>query len=105
ARAHIRPRKRRRDRAVVEQVARMRDHDVARIAAVDLDADLARLGAEMLVAAPAERAGAAADPWIDDVTLPRTDGDGFRPDGLDRAFDFMPEREGQRPAAGELRLA
>jgi hypothetical protein len=94
----------------------MRHQHMARIAAIHRDAEMARRGAQILLAVPARRTGAAADPGIHRNFAPsrrrrirRHIGAG----GFDRPGDLVAERERQRPpgrdieplVAGELEKA
>ena len=76
----------------------MRHQHVACIAAVHRDAEGARRIAQVLVAAGANPAFAAADPRIGGVALARLGSLGVGPRRLNRPRDLVPEREGQRPA-------
>src|SRR5215207_4787323 len=82
----------------VEQIARVRNGDVVRIPAVAIYAEEARLSAEVLVAAPADRAGPAADPRVDEAHVARADAASLGPDGDDLACRLVPERQGHRNA-------
>ena len=62
ARAHVGAGERRRQRGVIDQIARMRHQHMRGKAAIDLDAEVARRGAQILLAGAAGRAFAAADP-------------------------------------------
>src|SRR3954470_14824524 len=65
---------------------------------VAINAEEARLGAEVLVAAPADRAGPAADPRVDEAHVARADAASLGPDGDDFACRLVPERQGHRNA-------
>src|SRR5208283_2940343 len=67
------------------------------------NAEMARRRAEVLLAVPAGRAGAAADPRIDRDAASRRDrgvGTGF----LHHAGDLVAEREGKRAAGADIEL-
>ncbi len=83
----------------------MRHQHVGGVAALRLNADLARLRAKMFVAAPADRALAAADPWINHIAFADGDAAHIRPHGCKLAFDFMTKRKRKRPAAGKFRAS
>ena len=68
-RARIGAGDRRRRVAVIVEVGGMRYQHVVGIAAVDIDPDRGGAVAELLVAALADRAFAAADPGIDDALV------------------------------------
>jgi hypothetical protein len=78
----------------------MRHHDVAGIAARAKNAEIARRRAEMLVAAPAGRAGAAAVPGIDQAALAR-----LKPDGVGSGRHHFADRlVAERDRRGEAAL-
>ena len=104
ARAHQRAGDLRRDALHVEQVARMRHQHVRGVAAVHGDAERARRIAQVLVAARAQPALAAADPGIGRVALARLDALGLGARRLDRAGDLVAQREGQRAVAAHVEL-
>src|SRR5215475_383523 len=104
-RAHQHAGERRRQRRVVEKIARMRHQHVAGITAVGRDAEMPRRGAQVLRAQPAPRAGAAADPRKDRDLAPRRR-HGIGRDSCSGAFDdagdLVAEREGQGAARRDV---
>jgi hypothetical protein len=89
----------RRQVADVEQVARMRNHQVIAVAAGAEHADAAGLEAELLVAAPAHPALAAAHPRIDQPPVADLDALRRRTDRHHLADVLVPERHRQLHAA------
>src|SRR5215475_7293690 len=88
----------------VEQVARVWYADVAGIAAIDGNPERLWRIAQMLVAARAQAALAAADPGIGGVELAANHALRVGPDRLHGASDLMAQREGQRPVAAHVEL-
>ena len=100
--AHQRAGERRRKRCVIDQIARMRDEHVAGKAAVGGDAEMMMVGAQVLLAGTAGRAGAAADPGIDRDAVADHRAFGIRSCAFDHAGDLMAERERQRAILGDV---
>src|SRR5690606_8547231 len=92
---------------VVDQIPLIRDQDMGGIPAVPEYADrLLCTGADMFVAVPAGRAGAAADPGENKPALPGLGGARRGPDGGNAADDFMSGRQRQQCAViGSYHLA
>ena len=77
----------------------MRHGDVIGVAAVAVDPEKARLGAEVLVAAHADGAASAPDPWINEAHLARTYGSsGLRARRHDLTGRLVPEGQGDLDA-------
>jgi hypothetical protein len=77
----------------------MRHQHMARKAAVNRNAEMTLRRAQILLAVPASRAAAAADPWIDRDLAARLRGGVCADIGagaLDHAGDLVAEREGER---------
>ena len=102
--AHERPGDLWGDALHVEQVAGVRHQDVRGVAAVDRDAERARRVAQMLVAACAHGARAAADPRIDGVAYAGCDALGVGASRLDGAGDLVPKGEGEGAEAAHVEL-
>ena len=98
ARAHQRAGERRRQRRVIDQIARMRHQHMRGEAAVGGDAEMAVGVAEIFLAGLAGRASAAADPGIDRDPRAGLRARRLRPHALDHARDLVAERERQRAA-------
>ena len=91
------------DVADVEQIARMRHQQMIGIAAGAEHADAERRAAKLLVAALADRAFAAAEPWMNEPAVARLDALGVWADGDDFADVFVSHGQRQLDAAvGEL---
>ena len=80
----------RRNVADVEQITRMRHQQMVGIAAGAEHADAERRAANLLVAAPALRAFAAAEPRMHEPAVADLDAVRVRTDGDDFADIFMP---------------
>src|SRR5262249_60123246 len=89
---------------MVDEVAWMRHQHVGGKPAVGVDAEMARRRADVLLAAPAGGALAAADPWIDRDRRARRDPLRGLAEALDDAGDLVAEREGKRPAGPHVEL-
>ena len=88
-----------------EQAARMRREQVCRIAALREHADVLWLEAQVLFAAPADLAFAAAHPRIDEAHVANRDAGRIGADGHDLADVLVPHRKRQLDAAvGESQL-
>ena len=89
----------------IDQIARMRHQHVAGEAAVAIDAEMARLIAQMLFAALAAPARAAADPGIDGIeAVSRSMPVPLPALRIDVAADLVTEREGQLAPAADVEL-
>ena len=98
-RASERRRALRRQVADAEQIARMRHHHEVGIAAVGKHAEAAHGAAQILVAAQADRAGAATDPWVGKQHVAYLDALGVGPDRHHFADVLVAERHRQLHAA------
>jgi hypothetical protein len=104
ARTHGETRERGVNTRGIDQIARMGNENVRGEAAIDGDAEMAGLVAEMLIAAPAGTAGAAADPGIDCVECRLIDRAGFGPGGDGVAGNLMAERERKAAQRTDIEL-
>ena len=102
--AHQRPGKCRRQRRVVEQVARMRNKNMRGEPAIDRDAEVTMVRAQILFATAARGTDPATDPGIDRDTVADLRIGCILACAFDHAGNLVTERERQGPSGADIEL-